>query len=199
MLAMFRIRDQTLSGKLVRFLTVLASTLAVALARDRSVATTRRTNLARSEYEIDVRQHVIDAVRVMFDAARVHHHPGLRSSIEPSRINDLLCGHTADLRSDIRRIPRYQLECCLPVVRACIDEGVIDEILFDQHIQHSIRERDVSSGLELKMQISLARSGCFAWIDDDPASAIVTLLPEKFVEHGEGLGTVGAGDQQDFS
>src|SRR5262245_18821756 len=48
------------------------------------------------------------------------------------------------------------------------------------------------------MQISLTRGGCFAWIDDDPASAVVALLPQKLIEYWKGLGAVGAGDQQDF-
>src|SRR5262245_35329930 len=115
---MFRVRDQTLSGKLVRFLTVLASALTVALACDCPVTTTRRPDLAGSEHEIDVRQHVVDAVSVMFDTASMHHHRGLRSSIESGCFDDLFCRHTADLRSDVRRIPRCQLKCYFPVVRA---------------------------------------------------------------------------------
>ena len=58
-----------MSGKLVRFLTVLASTLTVALTRDRSVTTAGCTYLAGSQNQIDVRQHVVDAVSVMLNAA----------------------------------------------------------------------------------------------------------------------------------
>src|SRR5215207_7134470 len=115
---MFGIRDRTLSGKLIRFLTMLASALTVALAGDRSVATTGCADLARCQYKIDVSQHVVDAVGVMFDAASVHHHAGLCAPVQPSSVHDLLCRHTADLRRNVRRIARGEFARWLPIVGA---------------------------------------------------------------------------------
>src|SRR6185369_5659390 len=99
---MFRIQDRTLPRKWICFLAVLASTLTVALARDGSIPTAGCAYLAGSEDQIDVSQHVVDAVRVMFDAARVHHHCCLRASIQSSGFDDLVCRYTADLRGDVR-------------------------------------------------------------------------------------------------
>ena len=82
MLPMFRIRNRTLSGKLIGLLSVLASALPVALAGDRSVTTTRRADFSRRQHEIDIRQHVVDAVGVMLNAARVHDHGSLRPPVE---------------------------------------------------------------------------------------------------------------------
>src|SRR5690348_6884167 len=103
---MFRVGDRTLPGKLILFLAVLASTLTVALTGDCSVTTAGRADLAGREDEIDVREHVVDAVRVMFDAASVHQHGCFGAAVQSSSFDDLVCGHTADLRDDVRRIMR---------------------------------------------------------------------------------------------
>src|SRR6185369_18022405 len=116
--AMFGVQDRTLSGKLISLLTVFASTLSVTLARDRSITATRRAYLAGSQDQIDVSQHIVDAVRVMLDAASVHHHRCFRAAVKACSFDNLVCGHTADLRGDVGRISRGQLESCLPVVRA---------------------------------------------------------------------------------
>ena len=78
---MFGIRDRTLTGKLIRFLTVLATTLAVALSGDGSVTAARCSNLPGCQHEIDVRENVVDAIGVMFYAAGVHHHGGLGATV----------------------------------------------------------------------------------------------------------------------
>src|SRR5690349_13747123 len=98
---MFRVQDRPLSRKLIRLLTVFASTLTIALAGDRSVTTTWRADLSGGQDEIDISEHVVDAVRVMLDAARVHHHRGFRAAIESSRLDDFVCGHTANLRGKV--------------------------------------------------------------------------------------------------
>src|SRR5689334_14131003 len=148
---MFRVGDRTLPGKLIRFLAVLASTLTVALAGDRSVTTSGRADLAGGEDKIDVREHVVDAVRVMFDAASVHYHRCLRAAVKSRSFDNFGCGHTADLRRDVWRITRGHLECCFPIVCARTDESVIDEVFLNEDVQYSVRKRDVSARLELQM------------------------------------------------
>src|SRR5215204_6222886 len=187
---MFRIQDRTLAGKLIRFLTMLASALAVTLAGDRAVTAAGRAYVACSQNQVDVGEDVIDTVRVMFNAASMHQYGCFRAAVESSSVDDFLCGHTAELCGDIRRIARSQFARCFPVVSARIDESLIDEILFDEDMQYSIREGDIGAGLELKMQISLARRRCLAWIDDYPAPTVVALLPQEFVQYRESLGTV---------
>src|SRR2546423_4520240 len=65
-------------------------------------------------------------------------------------------------------------------------------------MQHSIGKCDIRSGLELKMKITLSRRRRLARVNDDPAPAVVALLPEEFVEHRKSLGAVCASDEQDF-
>src|SRR3954447_12205082 len=48
------------------------------------------------------------------------------------------------------------------------------------------------------MKITLSRSGRFAWVDDDPDTAIVALLPEIFVEDRKGFSAVCTGNEQHF-
>src|SRR5678815_648455 len=48
------------------------------------------------------------------------------------------------------------------------------------------------------MQIALARGWCFARIDDDPASTVITLLPEELVEDGKSFSAIRSSDQQHF-
>src|SRR6185369_12857365 len=69
--AVLRIRDLTLAGKLVRFLTVLAAALSIALSGDGAVAAPGFTDIAGRQHEIDVRENVVHAVRVMFDTTRM--------------------------------------------------------------------------------------------------------------------------------
>ena len=49
------------------------------------------------------------------------------------------------------------------------------------------------------MKVALPGGAGFAGIDDDPPSAIVTLLPEIFVEDRKGLGTIRPREDQHLS
>src|SRR5436190_3043764 len=87
--AMFGIGNRTLTRKLIGFLSVLAPTLAVALAGDGAVAATRRADFSRCQHQIYVSQDIVDAVGVMFDAASMHHHRGLGAAIHARGLYDL--------------------------------------------------------------------------------------------------------------
>src|SRR5688572_6822991 len=49
------------------------------------------------------------------------------------------------------------------------------------------------------MEIALSGRRCFARIDDDPAAAVVALLPKEFVQDWKGFGAIRTGNQQNFS
>jgi hypothetical protein len=57
----FRIANQALSWKLVAFLPVLASSLAVALARDHHAAGPFATEVSRGQAQVDKGEHVLHA------------------------------------------------------------------------------------------------------------------------------------------
>ena len=81
---------------------MLATALPVALASDRAVATSGRANASRGQYKIDIRKHVIYAVRVMLDAARVQYHRGLGLTVESRSSQNLFCRNAGDLCGNLR-------------------------------------------------------------------------------------------------
>src|SRR5215216_889939 len=134
MFPMLGIRDGTFTGKLVRLLSMLAPTLTIALSGDGAVAPAWGADISGRQHEVDVGEDVVNAVRVMFDAACVHDHRGFSTAIKSSSFDYPFSRNSADLRSDGRRIPHRQLARRLPVVGAGIDELLIDEVLFDQYV-----------------------------------------------------------------
>ncbi len=109
----------------------------------------------------------------------------LRATVQPRGLHDLFRRHAADLRSDIRRVAHRQLSCCFPVVRARIDEVLIDQVLFDQDVQHTVRKRDIGAGLQLQMQIALSRGRRFARIDNDPAPPLSRCCQRNLFRTGK--------------
>src|SRR5262249_37229129 len=81
-----RILDVAPSGQLVASLAVFASALAVALPRDRSVSAAGAADSSCREHQIDIRENVLNTLRVMFHASRMKQHrcfgrpPDLRSA-----------------------------------------------------------------------------------------------------------------------
>ena len=69
---MFRVRQIACAGKLVTLLPMLASSLAIGLARDRRIAAVFAADASGGEHDVDRAQHVLHAVAVMFNAAGVH-------------------------------------------------------------------------------------------------------------------------------
>ena len=71
---MFGVVDVAPAGELVATLAVLATALTVALAGDGAVAAAGPADAARRQYKIDVTENILDALRVMLDAASVEQH-----------------------------------------------------------------------------------------------------------------------------
>ena len=57
--------DAAIPGKLIGFLPVLASALSVALARDRPKPAEWPADLAERQCEVEIRQRVVDALRLL--------------------------------------------------------------------------------------------------------------------------------------
>ena len=94
---MLGIVDGACTRQLLGLLPVLTSALPVALARDRSVTAARIAYLARRENNIYVREDVIDAIRMMLDAAGVHDHARLGPTVKQAGLYDLFRRNAGEL------------------------------------------------------------------------------------------------------
>jgi hypothetical protein len=112
----------------------------------------------------------------MLDAASVHNHSGSCASIKQSNLHNFFRRDAGNLRSDIGRVFFDGGFCRFPIVGAVADKIFVNQIFFDDNIKHSVCGGNVSSGLQLQMQIAL--SGCrrFARVDDNPAPAVIALF-----------------------
>ena len=82
--------DPPVAGQLVGLLSVLAAALAVALAGEAAVAVEGPADAAHREREVDERQDVADALRLLLGAARREHQrirarPRTRAAVTMSR------------------------------------------------------------------------------------------------------------------
>src|SRR5688572_6072859 len=74
--AVLWVLDVPVARKLIALVPVLASALSVPLARDGGVTAVRLADATGRQHEIDAGQHVLDALALMFNAARVQQKTG---------------------------------------------------------------------------------------------------------------------------
>ena len=95
---MLGIGDVAVAGQLVALVAVLPAALSVALAGDRRDAASRLAELAGGETEVDRREHVVDALRVVLDAPSVEQHAGRGRAPPLGRLLDPRRGDARDAR-----------------------------------------------------------------------------------------------------
>src|SRR5215470_1128097 len=89
--------DAAIPRQLIGLLAVLASTLAVALARHAAVPTERTTDCTQCESDVDVRKRVVDTLRLLLRPTRSQNHGMRRASQQPRCFDDGCLRHTGDL------------------------------------------------------------------------------------------------------
>src|SRR4030095_3250407 len=149
MLAMLGIRDRTLTWKLVRLLSVFASALSISLAGDGAVATSWRADTSGRKHEVDIRQHVVDAVRVVLNSPGVKHHRRLRVAVEACGLHNFFGGNASNFGRNLRCVLSCESLRVLPTIRAGVDERFVDQFFFNQDVQQTIGKRYVGTELEL--------------------------------------------------
>src|SRR5690606_14256537 len=95
--AVLGVRDVAPARQLVALLSVLATTLAVGLADDRAVAGVRSADPARGQDQVDAAEGVLDAVRVVLDAAGVEDEARRRLAPHLGRLAERALGDARDL------------------------------------------------------------------------------------------------------
>ncbi len=98
-----RIGERTLTWKLVAFLPMLASTLAVSLAGNHRWPGTFAADVAGGKSDIDHRQTVLYAFGLMLQSAGVHHDGALRFADPARGLLDRFGWHAGHIGSTLRR------------------------------------------------------------------------------------------------
>ena len=159
MVARGRIVDAAIAGQLVGFLPVLAPALPVSLSRQRAVAAERPPDLPERKREVDEREHVVDAMRLLLGAARGEDHRGPRVAEHARGLDELA---SAERPSASRRArastppravsPRRILRCARDVVG-------VDQAVANEQMQEPVGQRRVGTRAQTQMQLRpLARS-----------------------------------------
>src|SRR5215813_13041162 len=128
---------------------MFASALSISLARDRSVAASRLTNTAGSQHKVDIREYVVDAVRVVFDPASMQDHRCFGAAIDLRSLHDFFGRHAGNLGSNLWRIFSCESFRFFPAVRARANERLVNEVFLNQDVKDSVCESDICSRLQL--------------------------------------------------
>ena len=193
---MFGIQHRALARKLIRLLSVLAPALPIPLPGDRPVAAAWCADLSTRKDKVDVGEHVVNAVRVMLDATRMHDHSSSGAPVQSSGLDNLFGGHSSNLGGNLRRVTQDELSRFIPAIGAPGYERLVGQTLLNHDVEHSVCEGDICAGPELQVQVTLSCRCRLARVNNDPTPAVVALLPEELVQHRKRLRAVRAGDQQ---
>jgi hypothetical protein len=146
MLARGGIGELSLARKLIAFLSVLAPTLAVALAGDHRRAAAFAPDMAGGEHDIDHGKTVFHALRLMFEPTRVHRNRAIGFRKPMRGFLDIFWRNAShgggSLRVPVRHgvLHRDKTGCVL------CDELLVLKPITQNHVQHSLQERKIRSG-----------------------------------------------------
>src|SRR5262245_34049452 len=119
---MRRILDVARARQLVAALSVFPPALAVSLTGDCPVAGSRLPDASGCEHEVDVRETVLDALRVMFHAACMQEHGRFGLSPDLRGFDDTGCGNACDRFGESRRVFRDYFPDLIESQRMVVDE-----------------------------------------------------------------------------
>ena len=88
-----RIVNLAIAGELVGLLAALASALSVALTGDRPVTAEAPADLTKGQCEVEIRERVVDALRLLLRAAAGQHHDVLRGAERAGGLDQRCFGH----------------------------------------------------------------------------------------------------------
>ena len=177
---------------------MLPSTLSIPLPGDGAVAAAGLADAARGEHEVDVSEHVLRALRVVLDAARVQQHGGFRRAPHFRRGDDAFRRDAGDFLRHLGCVALHQLAHFVEVVRVFGDEFFVDPPALDHHMQDAVRERAVPSRTHGQEEIRRAPDRRDARVDDDDFRARIARPPDVVGEDREALREVRAGEDDDL-
>ena len=191
---MIGIADVAPARQLIALLPVLATALPVGLTDDRAVAALRLADPARREHQVDRAEAVLDAVRVMFDAAGVKEEARLRRAPPLGRLHQRPLRHAGHVRGPRQRPLPAVVGHLLEPDGVRVDERVVEPVALDHDLQHAGEEGGVAARLHRQIQVAGPRRRRDARILDDDLRALLARLPDVVGRDRRALGDVRPGD-----
>ena len=145
--AMLRVGQIAPAGKLVTLLAMLASALTIGLAGNRGISAAFAANAAGGEHDVDRAEHVLDAVALMFDAARVQKKTAPGGAPPFSRLTNRLLGDARYFGRLLGSPRSHMFGDGLEADGVPLDEFVIEPIVLDHQVQNAVEECRVATGL----------------------------------------------------
>src|SRR5262249_31143738 len=136
--AMLWVRDVARAGQLVALLSVFAPALAVALSGDGGVAAVLATYAPRSQHDVDCAEHVLHAVRMMLDAARVQQERSLGRAPQLRGLANGALADTCDFGGLARRPLPHMLGHGVEADRPVVDEVVIEPVVLNHQMEYAV-------------------------------------------------------------
>jgi hypothetical protein len=195
---MFGVCNVARAGQLIAFLSVFASPLPVPLSGDRRVTAVRASDPPRREHEVDRAEHILHAVAVMFDAARMHQETCLRGAPPLGGLADRFFRDAGHLSRARGRPFLHRRSNLVKADGGVVDEIVVEPIVFDHQMQNAVEERDIAPGLDRQKEIARARDRRDARINDDDLRAVLARLPHVVGRDRRAFADVRAADPHDL-
>lgn len=97
---------------------------------------------------------------------------------ESGRFHDFPGRHPRDVGHGLRVEPLDRLGQLLEAGRMPVDEIAVDPILFDHHMQETVRQRDVGARAQIQMHVADERRLRLPRISDDELGAEIARSPD---------------------
>src|SRR5579884_2039190 len=194
-LAMLRVLDVAVAGKLIALVAVLAPALTVALAGNRSIAAAGPPDASSRQHQVNAGEDIFHALRMVFDAARMEQEAGLCRPPHLGGLYNERGVHARELPRDLRRVLRHRLLDRLKAGRVVVNELLVYPAPRDDNVQNAVHQGRVAAGTYRKMQVGGAGQRGYAWVNHDQFRAPVARPPDIIGRDRGALGHVGPGHQ----
>src|SRR6516164_6680217 len=157
---------------------MLASTLAVALAGNHERACSLASDISRGECNSHYSLTVFDTLRMVFEAARVHHHRAPRFS-DPVRCAFYSLGSDAGHFGGALWGPGCnRFRGLLETSSVVGDKGGVGKAVAHDHVEHGHEQRQVRPRPHGQEQVGIPSNWGEAWVGDDQLCAIIARAPD---------------------
>ena len=189
--------ESPVAGQLVSLLTVLASALAVPLAGECADAAQRTCRQAERQRDVDVRQRIPYALRLLLGTPRRDHHGARCASQGVCGLDDVALGNAGERLHAFGPIGRGDTADLVEALGARVHKRLIDEPVADEDVEQAVGERRVRARADRQMPRRPCGRRRAPGVDDDERAACGLLRLEVLHDRRHRLGRVAANEQHD--